>query len=565
MENLTGRQFGPYQIVAPLGEGGMAAVYKAYQPSMERYVALKVLPRQLASDPQFVARFQREAKLLAQLQHPHILPVFDFGEADGYSYLVMPFVQSGALIDILKGEPLPLPRLRQIVSQLGDALNYAHARGLIHRDIKPSNVLLDESGNCLLTDFGLARMVEASINLTSSGSIMGTPAYMSPEQGSGQPLDGRSDLYSLGVMLFEMATGRVPYKAETPIAVIFKHIQDPLPPARALNPALPEALEKVILKALAKRPEDRYQTASEMTLALQAAILDARTGAFTPTPQPTLVAPKPDKTLWAASPKTSPRRPWVWIMVAALVGASLLCILGLSWAMGQGMIGALFATATPTPTNTPLPTSTSTITPTPTSTATSTRTRTLTPTATPQPTDTPTVTASPTATRRPPVVLEIAAGKPAKASGFYAWDPVISFYPNYVVDRITAEESVCPHDGKGTNSYWILPDFQTGWVQIDLKSSYPITKLRWLNTHNAQCNDRATTKFHLALSQTGVFEGEEQIVYSGVMEFSPSPAYQQVILPQAITARYVRFYVDGYHNRGGGLNELEVYALVQAP
>lgn len=272
MENLTGRQFGPYQIAAPLGEGGMAAVYKAYQPAMERYVALKILPRHFAEDPQFIARFQREAILLAKLQHPHILPVFDYGQADGFTYIVMPFVLSGTLMDSLTGSPLPLPRIRQVISQVGDALDYAHARGLIHRDIKPSNILVDESGNCLLTDFGLARMMEDTAKLTSSGTIMGTPVYMAPEQGSGKQVDARSDIYSLGVVLYEMATGRVPYNAETPIAVVFKHINDPLPPARTINPGLPEAVELVTFKALAKNPEDRYQTAGGLAQAIQKAI-----------------------------------------------------------------------------------------------------------------------------------------------------------------------------------------------------------------------------------------------------------------------------------------------------
>lgn len=272
MEDLTGRQFGPYQVVAPLGEGGMAAVYKAYQPAMERYVAVKILPRHFADDAQFVARFQREAKLLAQLQHPHILPVFDSGQADGYSYIVMPLVQAGTLTDLLGGSPIPLPRLRQVHSQVGEALDYAHRRGFVHRDVKPSNILIDESGNCLLTDFGLARMVEATANLTTSGTVMGTPAYMSPEQGMGGKIDGRSDIYSLGVVLYEMATGRVPYRAETPVAVVFKHVHDPLPGPRTLNPDLPEAVERVILKALSKRPEDRFETAGHMVRALQVAI-----------------------------------------------------------------------------------------------------------------------------------------------------------------------------------------------------------------------------------------------------------------------------------------------------
>ena len=297
MEDLTGKQFGPYQIIAPLGEGGMAAVYKAYQPAMERYVALKVLPRTFAENPLFTARFKREAKLLAQLQHPHILPVFDYGQADGYTYLVMPFVQSGTLTDSLTGKPLPLPRIRQVITQIGEALNYAHARGLIHRDVKPSNVLIDESGNCLLADFGLAHVTEDSMNLTSSGTILGTPAYMSPEQGSGQKVDARSDLYSLGIIFYEMATGRVPYKAETPIAVIFKHIQDPLPPSRTLNPDLPESVELAIQKALSKSPENRYQTAGDLVQAVQSAIADTHTasnehqGTKTPT-QPLVGKPK---------------------------------------------------------------------------------------------------------------------------------------------------------------------------------------------------------------------------------------------------------------------------------
>ena len=275
MEDLTGRQFGPYRIVGPLGEGGMAAVYKAYQPSMDRNVALKVLPRHFASDAQFVARFQREAKILAKLQHPHILPVHDFGEAGGYTYIVMPFVPTGTLAAILKGRPLPLSRIESIVTQVGAALNYAHARGLIHRDLKPSNILVDESGNCLLTDFGLARILEGAATLTATGAIMGTPAYMSPEQGLGEKLDPRTDIYSLGVVLYEMTTGRVPFSAETPMAVVVKHINDPLPMPRKLNQSLPEAVERVILKALAKSPADRYQTAGEFVKGLAAAVGEA--------------------------------------------------------------------------------------------------------------------------------------------------------------------------------------------------------------------------------------------------------------------------------------------------
>lgn len=362
MEDLTGKQFGPYQIVAPLGEGGMAVVYKAFQPAMERYVAIKVLPRALAQDPEFVARFQREAKLLAQLQHPHILPVFDFGEAEGFTYLVMPYIKSGTLTDLLRGGVLPLEQTRRLITQIGDALHYAHTRGLVHRDVKPSNVLVDESGNCLLTDFGLARMVEGSMNLTTSGTVLGTPAYMSPEQGVGQPSDARSDIYALGVILYEMVTGRVPYKAETPVAVIFKHIHDPLPPPSTVNPAISEALEAVILKALAKKPDDRYSTAGDMVKALQTA-LSAETPARHPVSSSASALPTPPSALarTASVPPTSAASPsslmrWIGVGCIGLAVIGMLGAAGLGVFLGlPALLGAPRSFGTPTLTASPRP------------------------------------------------------------------------------------------------------------------------------------------------------------------------------------------------------------------
>jgi len=220
MEDLTGMRLGQYQVLAPLGEGGMAAVYKAYQPSVDRQVALKILPRHFASDPEFTGRFEQEAKLIAKLQHVHILPVYDFGEAEGYTYIAMPFIETGTLADLMHGQSMPPDQVREIITQVGEALAYAHERGLVHRDVKPSNILIDHAGNCLLTDFGIAKIVEGTTKFTQTGAILGTPAYMSPEQIRGDKLDGRSDQYSLGIVLYEMVTGRPPFRAETPPAII---------------------------------------------------------------------------------------------------------------------------------------------------------------------------------------------------------------------------------------------------------------------------------------------------------------------------------------------------------
>jgi formylglycine-generating enzyme required for sulfatase activity len=273
MEDLTGIQLGSYQIVAPLGSGGMATVFKAYQPKMERFVALKVLQRHFSENPEFVSRFSQEARIIARLEHPHILPVHDFGESNGYTYLAMRLVQGGSLSDRLKKYgKLELTEINRIITQVGGAVHYAHEQGVIHRDIKPGNILIDEFGNCLLTDFGIAKLVAATVHLTEAGGILGTPSYISPEQGSGKQIDNRSDIYSLGIVLYHMAVGDVPYKADTPMAVVFKHIHDPLPLQKQRAHGLPESVERIILKALAKNPGDRYSTANDMVVALQSTL-----------------------------------------------------------------------------------------------------------------------------------------------------------------------------------------------------------------------------------------------------------------------------------------------------
>lgn len=271
MAELTGQTIGQYRLLERIGQGGMATVYKAYQPSLDRYVAIKVLATHMANDPNFAARFRREAQAIARLNHPNILPVYDFGQEGELIYIAMRYVEGGTLKEML-GEPLPLDRVVEIITQVGGALHYAHQLGIVHRDVKPSNVLMDKGEWALLHDFGLAKIMETSVQLTVTGVGMGTPTYMSPEQGQGEKVDARSDIYSLGILLYEMVTGQVPFDAETPIAVLLQHINEPLPLPRQVYPQLSESIERVILKAVSKNPDDRYQTAAEMVTALQQAL-----------------------------------------------------------------------------------------------------------------------------------------------------------------------------------------------------------------------------------------------------------------------------------------------------
>ncbi len=269
---MIGRTLGNFRIVEQIGVGGMATVYKAYDPGTDRYVAVKVLPQHMSRNPQFRKRFEREARAIANLEHIHILPVFAFGEEGDVAYLAMRYLQAGTLTDRIAQGMLTLSETGRLLSQIAGALDYAHGRGVLHRDVKPSNVLLDASGNTYLTDFGIAKMVEATVDLTGD-AILGTPAYMSPEQCQGaKQLSAATDIYSLGIVLYEMVTGRRPFDAETPLAVIYQHLHDPLPRPRALRPDLPEAVEAVIFKALAKEPEARFRTAGELAAAFSRAI-----------------------------------------------------------------------------------------------------------------------------------------------------------------------------------------------------------------------------------------------------------------------------------------------------
>ncbi|MEW5721107.1 MAG: protein kinase, partial [Chloroflexota bacterium] len=292
-----GDNVGSYRIIEPLGQGGMATVFKAYHPALDRYVAIKVLHPSFKEDPSFNARFAREARIVAKLDHPNIVPIFDFAEHEGTPYLVMRFVEGKTLKAVLRDGLLPIPRVLAIIHPVTEALAYAHAQGILHRDIKPSNVMRANDGHIFLADFGLARIAQAGDSTISQDMLIGTPQYISPEQARGEPATERSDLYSLGVLLFEMFTGRVPFSADTPYAIIHDHIYTALPLPTSINPNLSEAIERVLLKTLAKDPSARFASATDLMTALeQAAGIDAAhvaTMSPPPTPITQLVTPPP--------------------------------------------------------------------------------------------------------------------------------------------------------------------------------------------------------------------------------------------------------------------------------
>ena len=392
-DTLVGKKLGSYEIRTLLGKGGMSTVYLAYQPSMDRTVVVKVLPPEFLHDHTFLQRFQNEARTVAKLEHINILPVYDVGEDNGIPYIVMRYLPGGTLADLLADRLPDNATIANILQQVGSALDYAHARGIIHRDLKPSNVLLDSAGNAYLADFGIARMMAEVSNLTGS-RVVGTPSYVAPEQvKKGEVVTQSADIYALGVLAYEMLTGEPPYRDEDATKTLMAHVMEPVPSVWDIDPNVPSALDAVVQKALAKRPEDRYPTAGAFAEAFRQAV-DNNTVLSNPPllgeetqpggvinapprqpdrpaipPRPGSVSPREQNlprsagyVRDAATPHPS-RRPMgfpVWLIVPLVLIALFGGVLIVALALTGGDFNRFFILFAPAPTRTPWPTVTPT-------------------------------------------------------------------------------------------------------------------------------------------------------------------------------------------------------------
>jgi len=379
---LVDKTLGKYQVLEHLGHGGMAEVYKAQQVNLDRMVALKVLHPFLAEEDGFIERFQREARIVATLRHPNIVQVIDFeyDPALDVYYMVMEFIDGPTLKDLLKDAPLPPKKATRIAAGIAEALDYAHKRGMIHRDIKPANIMFTDEETPVLTDFGIARMMNLK-GLTASGAMVGTPAYMPPEVGLGQPGEGAADIYSLGVVLYQLLTGRLPFDADVPMGLIMKHINDPVPLPSKTVPGIAPELEAAILKALSKKPQERFKTGAEMAHALRVATgLETQSAPLTPIPA-TVTPSRPSPTLlpddhepllrtWPSlpvqhllepvplptvEPSPRPHRKRLWF-VRSIIALLMVLALGLTgWGAANGLITLPFLEMPTPPPTVPAP------------------------------------------------------------------------------------------------------------------------------------------------------------------------------------------------------------------
>jgi formylglycine-generating enzyme required for sulfatase activity/serine/threonine protein kinase len=443
IQSLTGYTFGQYELRELLGAGGMGAVYRAYQASLKRYVAVKVLSAQLAEQPDYIARFLREAETSAALEHPHIVPVHDYGTQQTISYVVMRLLTGGSLAERVaqrrdSAQPLPsLGEIAELLRQLAGALDYAHSQGVIHRDIKLSNVMFDNYGNAYLVDFGIAKLLHETASLTASGAVIGTWGYMAPEQWRAETLTPATDQYALGVMVYALVTGRLPFEAPTPAGIMHKHLNEMPTPPYAYRPDVPPALTAVLERAMAKKAEDRFPTCTAFAQAFDSAIR-GQTGEVTdyftaplkrrPAPVAGTRVSAPDYPPTATRPIY--RHPAMWVMGAALVVAAIV-IAFLLFGGGEkakspatpapGVAVVATETETLTPTITAAPGETVTPSPTPTATPTMPAIQTIqtdTPTSEPTstPTDTETSTFTPMPTETAPLTLTVTPTLPPTLS-----------------------------------------------------------------------------------------------------------------------------------------------------
>jgi serine/threonine protein kinase len=494
MPDLTGKSLGRYHIIEQLGEGGMAIVYKAYDTRLETDVAVKVirtdniLPSVL---DHALKRFEREAKLLARLLHPNIVKVIDYGEFEGMPYLVMPYLPGGTLKKKL-GKPTSWQESFQLLLPIAEALDYAHSQNMIHRDVKPSNILLTQRGQPMMADFGIAKILdlENTQELTGTSMMIGTPEYMAPEQVTSKTVDHRADIYALGIVLYEMVTGRQPFLADTPMAVLLKHNSEPLPHPRQFVPNLPDEVEKVLLKALAKHPDNRYQSMDEFAAVMKKLLAEQPTQLIFPQPETNttrdglhLAAPTHQQ------PAQSPRQDSRWGMLGWGAVAGLFCfiaaaVLFLMFLRLRNSPERLAATLTsPAVTSTPVPLDTQTP---------------ILPSETPPPTSIPL-----------PAQITDEKGVPM------ALIPAGSFLMGSLQERVEQDFANCEKDTNGQcELWWFTNETPQHLVTLD---DYYIDLYEVTNSRYAECVAAGVCN---APSPTSSFTRDE---YYGLAEFDDYP------------------------------------------
>ncbi|NMB55297.1 MAG: serine/threonine protein kinase [Leptolinea sp.] len=334
---------GKYKIQDRIGTGGMAEVYRGFHEKLNRTVAVKILHPSLTNDPKFTARFEREARLAANLRHPGIVQVYDFDMQGDLYFLIMEYINGGSLKKHLEdlsslNEFMPLKEVSRAVRQIANALDYAHDQGMLHRDLKPANILIDDSGNTYLSDFGIARLVDSS-EITRSGSILGTPAYMSPEQCEGKSLTPASDLYSLGIVIFEMISGHVPFNAESSLAILQMHIHEEIPTLEGTRTGLPSGLDQFLKKALAKKPEDRFQSALEMARVFATLVPDFSDTIQADTRTGVVDKPSAGKNRQSAL-ESGKNRPTGWLVAIGIIAVLLISAVVMVWIARQSNLAA---------------------------------------------------------------------------------------------------------------------------------------------------------------------------------------------------------------------------------